>query len=332
MRCPTLDELPPAPAGREGWPWNVETPPSDVRQSPAISVVTPSFNQAAYLEETIRSVLLQGYAGLEYIIMDGGSTDGSVEIIRKYAPWISHWVSEKDGGQAHAVNKGFRLASGALVGWQNSDDYYYPGAFHLAAAAASSFPDFDVYFGDKDYVDAQGRFLFTRKNVVPTFADMIPWACMNNESMFLRRQIFERGYFLDETRKHYMDYDFFFRLFLDGFKFKHVPGMKAGFRQHPEAKSSSQVDVAQGEGFDIYRMAYLSGKAPADARELLVEAMRTECHNDFSHYRFPEFRRHRSELIRLAGRTAIPPGLNIRYLATFLGVPFIHACRWLASS
>ncbi len=330
MRCPALDELPPPPKGREGWPWTIATEASAAGSAgPSVSVVTPSFNQAAYLEETIRSVLLQGYPDVEYFVMDGGSTDGSVEIIKKYAPWLRSWASGKDGGQASAVNKGFRLASGDLVGWQNSDDYYLPGAFHLAADAARAFPESNVYFGDKDYVDAEGRFLFTRKNVEPTFPAMIPWSSVNNESMFLRRRIFEKGYFLDETLRHYMDYDFFFRLFLDGFAFKHVPGMKAGFRQHAAAKSSSQVDVAQGEGFEIYRRAYLSGKAPAEARELLAGAMRTECQNDFSHLRFDAFRRHRAELMRLAGPGAITTGLQLRYLATFLGVPAVRAVKAL---
>ena len=98
MRSPTLAELPPPPAGREGWPWTVETPTPATTPSggawPRISVVTPSYQQAIFLEETIRSVLLQGYPDLEYIVMDGGSTDGSVEIIRRYAPWLTHWQSD----------------------------------------------------------------------------------------------------------------------------------------------------------------------------------------------------------------------------------------------
>jgi len=138
MRCPTLADLPAPPAGRVGWPWTCESPQlpdtmPDGRPWPRISIVTPSFNQGQYIEETIRSVLLQGYPDLEYIVIDGGSTDESVEIIRKYEPWLAYWVSEKDRGQSHAINKGFERCTGEIVNWLCSDDLLAPGA--LAAVA-----------------------------------------------------------------------------------------------------------------------------------------------------------------------------------------------------
>lgn len=129
MRCPTLNDLPPPPPGKTGWPWTEESLQlpdrmPDGRSWPRISIVTPSFNQGQFIEETIRSVLLQGYPDLEYIIIDGGSTDDSVEIIRQYEPWLAYWVSEKDDGQAHAINKGFSKATGICLGYLNSDDTY----------------------------------------------------------------------------------------------------------------------------------------------------------------------------------------------------------------
>lgn len=127
-----LKALPAAPAEKTGWPWTEETPTSvyNVRAHwPKITIVTPSYNQDEFLEQTIRSVLLQNYPNLEYIIIDGGSTDHSKKILEKYSPWISYWQSEKDQGQGQAINLGFSLASGDYYAWINSDDYYLENVF-----------------------------------------------------------------------------------------------------------------------------------------------------------------------------------------------------------
>jgi glycosyltransferase involved in cell wall biosynthesis len=124
--------LPVPPEDSSGWPWSQETEPSiygSRQQWPKLTIVTPSYNQAQFIEETIRSVLLQNYPNLEYIIMDGGSTDGTKSILEKYSPWISYWQSEKDGGQGQAINRGFSLASGVYYSWINSDDYYLSNVF-----------------------------------------------------------------------------------------------------------------------------------------------------------------------------------------------------------
>jgi glycosyltransferase involved in cell wall biosynthesis len=124
--------LPSPPLDKTGWPWTIETNPQvyvSSRTYPRISIVTPSYNQAQFIEETIRSILLQNYPNLEYIIIDGGSTDGTVEILKKYETWLTYWVSEPDRGQSHALNKGIERATGEWIGWQNSDDVYTEKAF-----------------------------------------------------------------------------------------------------------------------------------------------------------------------------------------------------------
>ena len=133
-----INELPPPPAGKTGWPWTEETHPSKYHANiawPKLTVVTPSYNQDQFLEQTIRAVLLQNYPNLEFIIIDGGSNDNSVQIIKKYAPWLSYWQSEKDRGQSHAINLGFSLASGNYHSWINSDDYYTKGALHKVVSS-----------------------------------------------------------------------------------------------------------------------------------------------------------------------------------------------------
>ena len=128
-----LNKLPVPPSGKTGWPWTQETDPALYDKNinwPKLTIVTPSYNQSNFIEETIRSVLLQNYPNLEYIIMDGGSTDCSAVIIKKYSKWISYWQSEKDRGQGHAINQGFSLASGEFYAWINSDDYYLKNVFY----------------------------------------------------------------------------------------------------------------------------------------------------------------------------------------------------------
>lgn len=128
-----LKSLPPPPAGKTGWPWTVETNHALYANNaawPKLTIVTPSYNQDKFIEETIRSVLLQNYPNLEYIVIDGGSTDNTKKVLEKYSPWISYWQSEKDNGQSHAINMGFSLADGEYLAWINSDDYYLQNVFH----------------------------------------------------------------------------------------------------------------------------------------------------------------------------------------------------------
>jgi glycosyltransferase involved in cell wall biosynthesis len=163
MNCPDLSDLPMADSGAVGWPFTLATSPSfDVSGDfiwPRISIVTPSFNQGAYIEKTIRSVLLQGYPNIEYIIMDGGSTDDTLRIIRKYEHWLTFWVSEKDNGQSAAINKGFTKATGTIFGWLNSDDFFMPGALRNIAHYAAQNPHAGAFAGASQTVNVQGKII-----------------------------------------------------------------------------------------------------------------------------------------------------------------------------
>jgi glycosyltransferase involved in cell wall biosynthesis len=145
LRCPTLFELPAPPTGKTGWPWTAEAAQVPDRMEdgstwPLISIVTPSYNQGEYLEATLRSILLQGYPNLEYRVMDGGSTDNSLEIIHKYDRWLTHWESGPDGGQYLAVEKGFNMSRSGVMAWLNSDDMYFPWALRTVGEIFGRFP------------------------------------------------------------------------------------------------------------------------------------------------------------------------------------------------
>jgi|GEM_PF-6559196 len=300
-----------------------------------VSVVTPSYNQAAFLAQALDSIVEQEGANVESVVMDGGSNDGSVQILEHYSSRLAYWQSQPDGGQTSALNAGFSKAKGELMGWQNSDDYYYPGALAAAAAAAEAHPDVDVFYGDKDYVDESGNFLFTAWAKDPhDFANMIPWPCVHSEVLLFRRRTWDEGFRLNEERRHYMDYEFFWDLLLAGKRFLHVPGIRAAFRQHPEAKTSRQAEIAQREAFEIYLKVWGRGQLNAVARGKMIEALRNECINDFSASRMVQFRRHCDQLVVSVGSGAWTPSLRIRYLLSYfsrsgvrLAMRVVNLCR-----
>lgn len=164
-----VDSTFPAPLlAKNGWPW--EAPVlheghslGDKHPYPKISIITPSLNQGDFIEECIRSVLLQQYPNLEYIIIDGGSQDNTVNIIKKYEPWIDYWVSEEDSGQSQAINKGMKIATGDIVAWLNSDDMYFPGVFFEIARQFSIYSNKLLCVGDCEFVTSEETFIWKSK-------------------------------------------------------------------------------------------------------------------------------------------------------------------------
>jgi len=221
-----------------------------------ISVVTPSYNQAAFLEETIKSVLDQDYAELEYIIVDGGSTDGSVDIIQKYADRLAWWVSEKDRGQTDAINKGFARANGEVLAWLNSDDTYQPGTLKAAAAALQAHPEAGLLDGDANYIDEHGRVIGRFPAAQTDYARLRRgYVHVPQQSAFFRAELWRKVGPLDPSFYFAMDYDLWVRLAREA-PVIHVPQVWANFRLHADAKTISADDRCWPE---MLRVHYRDG-------------------------------------------------------------------------
>ena len=211
---------------------------------PRLSIVCPSFRQGKFIEETVRSVLLQNYPALEFIIIDGGSDDETAPLLKKYAPWLAHWESQPDRGQSHALNKGFVRASGDLFGWINSDDYYQPGAF--AAVARRYRPGRrELFFGDYD-VRRGDEAALRRECLQPAFAFQVAVGgrTLPSHATFWPHEVHQP---FDESLQFTMDADLFKRFARAGVRPRHVAQSLAVFREHPDAKTSTLTDIGRAE-------------------------------------------------------------------------------------
>ena len=210
---------------------------------PRVSIVTPSYNQARFLEQTIQSVLGQDYPNLEYFVMDGGSTDGSLEIIQRYAPRLAGWVCEKDRGQTDALNKGFARATGQILAWLNSDDTYEPGAVSAAVAALTSRPDAAAIYGEANFIDENGRVI----GRFPAAQTDLPrlrrgYVHVPQQATFFRGDLWRAIGPLDPSFYFAMDYDLWVRLAKRG-PLIYLPGQVwANFRLHSGAKTIAADD------------------------------------------------------------------------------------------
>ena len=240
---PTLPQLPSPPAGRTGWPWTEESPQvpeimPNGQPWPRISIVTPSYNQGEFIEETIRSVLLQSYPNLEYIILDGGSTDATVEIIKKYERYLSYWASEPDGGQAAAINAGLGRITGEWFNWLNSDDILMPRALISLAEIACLTSDTKWISGGSILMSATGAYIdiympwFTNPAVIGLDLPSFP-----QDATFIKTELLKSsGITLEENIQNVFDT-------LLHWELMHIARpmltktLFSGMRQHPQQKT-----------------------------------------------------------------------------------------------
>jgi len=221
---------------------------------PLVTVVTPSFNQAQFLEQAILSVLEQDYPQVEYMVVDGASTDGSVEIIRKYAGRLAWWVSEQDSGQAEAINKGLRRARGAVVAWLNSDDLYLPGAIRSAVAALEARPRAGLVYGETVSIDEHGQTINLPRYRQFTMLDLLSFNIIGQPAVFMRRAAMGQAGYLDPDYHYLLDHQLWLR-FASMTEVCHVPQRWAAARSHPAAKNRAGAANFGAEAFRILEWA-----------------------------------------------------------------------------
>ncbi|MBV6449737.1 MAG: hypothetical protein MHPDNHAH_00450 [Anaerolineales bacterium] len=274
-----------------------------------ISIITPSFNQARYLEQTIQSVLGQDFPHIEYIVVDGASTDGSVEMIKKYADKLAWWVSEKDSGQAEAINKGLARAKGEIVAWLNSDDYYLPSAVSAAMKVFEENPDVALVYGNMLAVDERGNAFNTLTYKQLSLQDLLCFQIIGQPAVFFRREALEKAGMLDPTFHFLLDHHLWIRIAQHG-KILHVNQTWAAARYHAEAKNRAKAAEFGREAFRIL--------AWAESQPKLGEAIR------------PVERGARASAYRVDARYRLDAGESASALKSWMRAFFIHPPTALA--
>jgi glycosyltransferase involved in cell wall biosynthesis len=242
-----------------------------------VSIVTCSYQQGRYLDATMRSVLEQDGADVEYIVIDGGSADNSVDVIRRYEDSLHYWVSEKDDGQTDALIKGFQHATGDIMGWLCSDDLLLPGALELVTRYFEEHPEVDAVYGDSLWIDGDGNYIRPKKEMAfRRLAFLFDHNYISQPSMFWRRSLYEKVGGLDSRFNLAMDADLWER-FSQHTKIAHIPAYLSCMRYYPEQKTRAMHAKSLAEYDEIRRRA--NGPAPAlwPLMRLLARAERVVC-------------------------------------------------------
>ena len=223
---------------------------------PLVSIITPSFNQARFLEATITSVLSQDYPRIEYMIVDGGSSDGSADIIKTYESQLAWWVSEKDKGQTDAINKGFARAKGEFLAWINSDDTYEPGAVSAAVRYLQEHPEIGMVYGDCNFINEEGLVIGRFGSAQTNYRLLRQgYAHIPQQTMFFRADLWKQVGPLDPSFYFAMDYDLWTRIAART-QIKYVPQTWANFRLHSSGKTIAADDRCWPE---MIRVHYRDG-------------------------------------------------------------------------
>ncbi len=251
-------DFPNPPANRTGWPWN--QPVSMLapimpngRPWPRITVVTPAYKQADFLEETMRSVLLQGYPNLEYMVIDDQSPDHTPEVIRKYEPWLAYATRQPNGGQPNAINNGFRRSTGEIMSWINSDDILLPRALERIATAFASGPNTQIVCGFRKVIDASSNVLMKQAIINPCRRDLERRCFIAQETVYWRREVWENAGPLDESFGYALDYEYWHRLLSLGYEFHLLPYYLGCIRLHGESKGATLSQVRDADLQRIYK-------------------------------------------------------------------------------
>lgn len=241
-----------------------------MKSTPSVTIVTPSYNQAPFLEQTILSVLEQDYPNLEYFVVDGASTDSSLDIIHKYADRITWWVSEQDNGQAEAINKGLKRASGEVVAWLNSDDYYLPETIQRAVHALQENPTAAFVFGDVQVVNEENEVINILRYGDWGLKELMSFHIIGQPAVFMRRAALQSAGLLDTSYHYLLDHQLWLRLAIKS-NIKHIPQLWAGAHYHAGSKNMAQ---ATNFGSEAQRMVHWMETTPAMIRQFSENARR----------------------------------------------------------